>query len=105
MRDRIKTILESTLPEIDMKDYKKNPNRQFAAEYSQRLYNNTFDKYNKAIGNYCANNSTLRISAHDRDMMIVTMQTLSSKKKYKFETLHLAGNIADRYLLHCSQNK
>jgi hypothetical protein len=54
---------------------------------------------NKAVGNYLSQESTLRITSEQRDKMIVTMQTLHGKKKgYKQETMHLAGNIADRYL-------
>ena len=54
---------------------------------------------NKAIGNYLDQESSLGITTKQRDSMIMTMQTLHSKKKgYKQQTMHLAGNISDRYL-------
>jgi len=60
---------------------------------------------NKAIGNYLTNNDSLQIVPKGRDAMIMTIQTLHGKKKgYKQETMHLAGNIADRYLRYLAQN-
>ena len=37
-------------------------------------------------------------SYHDREKLISIIQDLTKKKEYKQETLHLAGNLADRYL-------
>ena len=60
---------------------------------------------NKAVGNYLTQNNSLQITSKDRDSMMMTMQTLHSKKKgYKQETMHLAGNIADRYLSYLANN-
>lgn len=62
------------------------------------------EKDNKAIGNYLAENNSLKITARDRDQMISTIQYLHKKKDgYKQETMHLAGNIADRYLSYLAR--
>jgi|Transcript_9172 hypothetical protein len=36
----------------------------------------------------------------DRELLVSILQDLHKKKDYKVETLHLAGNIADRYIKH-----
>ena len=60
---------------------------------------------NKAVGNYLTQTNKLAIKARDRDAMIMTIQYLHKKKAgYKPETMHLAGNIADRYLEHLAQS-
>jgi hypothetical protein len=61
-------------------------------------------KNNKVIGNYLNQNNQLQITSKERDMMIMTIQYLHRKKDgYKPETLHLAGNIADRYLSYLAR--
>lgn len=59
---------------------------------------------NSAIGNYLAQKNKLGIQANDRDEMIKLIQGLHRKKDgYKPETMHLAGNIADKYLSYLTR--
>ena len=58
MENRVKTMLESTLPKPDLIDY-ENSVRQFAPEYAQNCYLHALENDNKAIGNYLAHNTTL----------------------------------------------
>jgi len=51
-----------------------------------------------AIGDYLRNFSNQQFSYSDRERLISIIQDLHKKKEYKQETLHLAGNLADRYL-------
>ena len=84
-----------------MDDIKAYHSRQFAPEYSQACYIEMVTNSNGAIGNYLTQYDKFSIKSWDRDTMILTIQDLHSKKPaYKLETLHLAGNIADRYLAH-----
>jgi len=104
MQNRLLEILKAKLPEVDLDDYEalkkvNSSSRQFAPEYSQWCYNDMMENQNDVIGNYLANPNKLTISTKDRDKMIQTIQMLHKKKDgYKQETMHLAGNIADRYL-------
>ena len=55
-----------------------------------------------AIGDYVAKlsgmTSVASFSYHDREKLISIVQDLTKKKEYKQETMHLACNLADRYL-------
>ena len=53
-----------------------------------------------AIGDYVAKHDGIRFSYSDRERLMSIIQDLHKKKEYKQETLHLAGNIADRYVSH-----
>lgn len=63
-----------------------------------------------AIGDYIAKfrkmPSVASFSYQDRERLISIIQDLTKKKEYKQETMHLAGNLADRYLsIALSQGK
>ena len=45
-------------------------------------------------------NSRLKISSDQRKRMVILIEELHRKKKYRIETLFLAVSIADRYLIH-----
>lgn len=55
-----------------------------------------------AIGDYIAKFSAMpsvaSFSYQERERLISIIQDLTKKKEYKQETMHLAGNLADRYL-------
>ena len=55
-----------------------------------------------AIGDYIAKfskiSTVVSFSYQDRERLISIIQDLTKKKEYKQETMHLAGNLADRYL-------
>ena len=55
-----------------------------------------------AIGDYIAKFKTMpslaSFSYQDRERLVSIIQDLSKKKEYKQETMHLAANLADRYL-------
>ena len=110
MHIRLLKSLQAYLPDVDIEDFEAShdyeiPTRQFAPEYSQNCYLEMMKKNNKRIGNYLTQSSYLQITPKDRDLMMMTIQYLHRKKDgYKHETMHLAGNIADRYLLHCARN-
>lgn len=109
MHVRLLKTLQAYLPDVDIEDYEAKydyaiPTRQFAPEYSQNCYLEMMKKNNKVIGNYLNQNNQLQITSKERDMMIMTIQYLHRKKDgYKPETLHLAGNIADRYLSYLAR--
>ena len=106
MTQRWLDSLQDQIPSVDVKDVKtclKNPQncRQFAAEYSQTSYCTMLGSQNddKAIGDYVAKYAD-RFSYQERERLMSIIQDLHKKKEYKQETLHLAGNVADRYLSH-----
>ena len=106
MTQRWLDSLQDKIPSVDVKDVKtclKNPQncRQFAAEYSQTSYCTMLGGQNddKAIGDYVAKHAD-RFSYQERERLMSIIQDLHKKKEYKQETLHLAGNVADRYLTH-----
>jgi len=109
MEAREYKILCSVLPDVDIEDFEMKcdiyaPLRQFAPEFSQACYDEMMSKTNVALGDYTAKKNCLQITAKERDTMITTIQYLHRKKEgYKPETMHLAGNIADRYLLKLAE--
>ena len=110
METREYKILQSVLPDVDIEDFETKcdiyaPQRQFAPEYSQKCYEEIMATNNTALSDYLSKKNSLLISAKDRDTMITTIQYLHRKKEgYKPETMHLAGNIADRYLIKLSES-
>lgn len=76
-----------------------NQKRQFAPEYSGCTYQLLLeDEY--ALGNYLSENYRLKISSDQRKRMVILIEELHRKKKYRLETLFLAVSIADRYLIN-----
>ena len=76
--------------------------RQADPEIAQTCYENMLKYQNRALGNYLKDSKNSNITGFERDLMIQTIQFLHANKYgYKQETMHLAGNIADRYLAHC----
>ena len=59
-----------------------------------------------AIGNYFNPTTTthLDMSVEDRKNMVQLLQELNEAENWKDETLHLAVNIADRYLIYLAIN-
>lgn len=110
MHIRLLKTLQAYLPDVDIEDFEASqdheiPTRQFAPEYSQNCYLEMMKKNNKLIGNYLTHSKELQITPKERDIMIMTIQYLHKKKDgYKPETMHLAGNIADRYLSYLAHN-
>jgi hypothetical protein len=110
MHIRLLKKLQAVLPDVDMDDFEALqdstvPARQFAAEYSQDCYTEMMENENKAFGNYLVPNNHFNVTTEERDAVISTIQTLHKKKDgYKPETMHLAGNITDRYLHHLAIN-
>ena len=104
MENREYKLLQQILPDVDIEDFETKcdiyaPRRQFAPEFSQQCYEEMLSTNNKTVGNYLTQENSLKITAKERDTMITTIQYLHRKKEgYKQETMHLAGNIADRYL-------
>lgn len=72
--------------------------RQFAPEYSQSSYEH-MQSQDWAVGNYLEGTGpNANFGYGERERLISIVQDLHKKKDYKPETLHLAGNLADRYL-------
>ena len=107
MRSRwLNTLQKSGVPEVDLDDVNAllddpQAGRQFAAEYSQDSYTQMLGQ-DCAIGDYIAKFKTMpslaSFSYQDRERLVSIIQDLSKKKEYKQETMHLAANLADRYL-------
>ena len=106
MKQRWLNTLQKSVPEVDLDDVNAllddpQAGRQFAAEYSQTSYTHMLDQ-DVAIGDYVAKiagkEGVAKFSYLDRERLISIIQDLSKKKDYKVETMHLAGNLADRYL-------
>lgn len=107
MRSRwLHKLQESGVPEVDLDDVNAlladpQAGRQFAPEFSQSSYECMMAQ-DYAIGDYVAKIGVMRsvaaFSYHDREKLISIVQDLTKKKEYKQETMHLAGNLADRYL-------
>ena len=110
MENREYKLLQQILPDVDIEDFETKcdiyaPRRQFAPEFSQQCYEEMLSTNNKTVGNYLKQENSLKITAKERDTMITTIQYLHRKKEgYKQETMHLAGNIADRYLYSLALN-
>lgn len=52
-----------------------------------------------AVGDYVAKlPNSVAFTYQERECLISIVQDLTKKKDYKQETMHLAGNLADRYL-------
>ena len=93
--------LLNEVPIIDFRDV--NQKRQFAPEYAQNVYA-TLRANEYAIGDYY-NPCTamyLKVSVEQRKAMVFLMSEIKEALAWKFETLQLAVNIADRYLIHLS---
>jgi len=52
----------------------------------------------EAVGDYIKTQTTTIFSYTDRERLVSVIQELHKKKEYKQETLHLASNIADKYI-------
>ena len=58
-------------------------------------------KQEEPIGDYTSNISvSLQITSHARQQMIFLIEELHELKQYKIETLFLAVDLADRYLVY-----
>lgn len=103
MRSRWLRQLERSIPAVDLEDVNallEDPqaDRQFAAEFSQASYTCMLEQ-DRAVGDYVARlPGRVAFSYQDRERLISIIQELTKKKEYKQETMHLAGNLADRYL-------
>jgi len=93
--------MQRELPIIDYTDLLERQ-RQFAPEYSQKAYE-TAKSGEYALGDYLdCECSSLNISGAHRKEMVRLIEKLHSEKNYRIETLYLAVNIADRYLINLS---
>lgn len=111
MTQRWLSSLQGQIPDIDLRDVKttlENPKvcRQFAAEFSDSSYRTMLGSAqdDQAIGDYVAKHGGNRFSYQERERLMSIIQDLHKKKEYKQETLHLAGNLADRYLSQLLEN-
>lgn len=52
----------------------------------------------QALGDYLKENSTLHIQSEQRKRMVILIEELVRKRRYRRETLFLAVSLADRYL-------
>lgn len=98
MNNRVNTALQLQLPKVDYLDIHES--RQFAPEYSQKAYESAKAE-ERALGDYfeeCEQSYHNTTSAHRREMVCL-IENLHTQKKYRIETLYLAVNIADRYLI------
>ena len=103
MRFRWLKQLQSSIPTADLEDVNRvltdpRDGRQFAAEYSQSSYSEMLAQ-DYAIGDYISRLPQGTFTYSQRERLMSIIQDLNKKKDYKQETLHLAGSIADRYLL------
>ena len=89
------------MPQIDHSDL--NESRQFAPEFSQKAYE-TAKAGERALGDYLScGQSSLNITVAHRKEMVRLIESLHSKKNYRVETLYLAVNVADRYLINLAE--
>ena len=55
-----------------------------------------------AIGDYLSESHNGQITKVQRKRMLILLQELHSKKKYRQETMYLAVSLADRFLINLS---
>ena len=98
-------IIQHELPTIDLVDIKSEvdpiaPRKiQFAPQYSTFAYNIMLEQ-EEAIGDYSSDrNIDNQIEDYARQQMVLLIEELHALKHYKIETLYLAVNIADKYLV------
>ena len=56
----------------------------------------------QALGDYLKENTTLQIHSEQRKRMVILIEELVRKRRYRRETLFLAVSLADRYLVTLS---
>lgn len=100
----MESLYQNKVPSIDIdeklfEEEKNERSGQFAPEYSQAAYLNTF-AIQEVVGDYTnlKDGVFLQITAKQREGIVALISQLHKKKSYRPETLFIAVGLLDKYL-------